>query len=121
MDPIIKAENLELWYGEHQALRSISMDIMPQKICALIGPSGCGKSTFLKTLNRMNDLVPNCRIQGRISFKGEDIYADGTDVTELRTKIGMVFQKPNPFPMSIYDNIAYGPRLHGVRSKAKLD
>ena len=119
--PIIKAENLELWYGEHQALRSVSMDIMPQKITALIGPSGCGKSTFLKTLNRMNDLVPNCRIQGRISFKGEDIYADSTDVTELRTKIGMVFQKPNPFPMSIYDNIAYGPRLHGVRSKAKLD
>ena len=119
--PIIKAENLQLWYGEHQALRSIGMDIMPQKITALIGPSGCGKSTFLKTLNRMNDLVPNCRIQGRISFKGEDIYADGTDVTELRTKIGMVFQKPNPFPMSIYDNIAYGPRLHGVRSKAKLD
>ena len=99
--PIIKAENLQLWYGEHQALRSIGMDIMPQKITALIGPSGCGKSTFLKTLNRMNDLVPNCRIQGRISFKGEDIYADGTDVTELRTKIGMVFQKPNPFPMSI--------------------
>ena len=119
--PIIKAENLQLWYGEHQALRSIGMDIMPQKITALIGPSGCGKSTFLKTLNRMNDLVPNCRIQGRISFKGEDIYADGTDVTELRTRIGMVFQKPNPFPMSIYDNIAYGPRLHGVRSKAKLD
>ena len=119
--PIIKAENLQLWYGEHQALRSVSMDIMPQKITALIGPSGCGKSTFLKTLNRMNDLVPNCRIQGRISFKGENIYADGTDVTELRTKIGMVFQKPNPFPMSIYDNIAYGPRLHGVRSKAKLD
>ena len=121
MDPIIKAENLELWYGEHQALRSISMDIMPQKICALIGPSGCGKSTFLKTLNRMNDLVPDCRIEGRVSFKGEDIYAEGTDVTQLRTKIGMVFQKPNPFPMSIYDNIAYGPRLHGVRSKAKLD
>ena len=119
--PIIKAENLQLWYGEHQALRSIGMDIMPQKITALIGPSGCGKSTFLKTLNRMNDLVPNCRIQGRISFKAEDIYADGTDVTELRTKIGMVFQKPNPFPMSIYDNIAYGPRTHGVRSKAQLD
>lgn len=119
--PIIKAENLELWYGEHQALRSVSMDIMPQKITALIGPSGCGKSTFLKTLNRMNDLVPNCRIQGRISFKGEDIYADGTDVTELRTKIGMVFQKPNPFPMSIYDNIAYGPRLHGHPSHAELD
>ena len=119
--PIIKAENLQLWYGEHQALRSIGMDIMPQKITALIGPSGCGKSTFLKTLNRMNDLVPNCRIQGRISFKGEDIYADGTDVTELRTKIGMVFQKPNPFPMSIYDNITYGPKLHGVRNKAELD
>ena len=121
MDPIIKAENLELWYGEHQALRSISMDIMPQKICALIGPSGCGKSTFLKTLNRMNDLVPDCRIEGRVSFKGEDIYAEGTDVTQLRTKIGMVFQKPNPFPMSIYDNITYGPKLHGNHSKAELD
>lgn len=121
MDPIIKAENLELWYGEHQALRSISMDIMPQKICALIGPSGCGKSTFLKTLNRMNDLVPDCRIEGRVSFKGEDIYAEGTDVTQLRTKIGMVFQKPNPFPMSIYDNIAYGPRTHGITSRVKLD
>ena len=119
--PIIKAENLQLWYGEHQALRSIGMDIMPQKITALIGPSGCGKSTFLKTLNRMNDLVPNCRIQGRISFKGEDIYADGTDVTELRTKIGMVFQKPNPFPMSVYDNIAYGPRTFGIHNRRELD
>ena len=119
--PIIKAENLQLWYGEHQALRSIGMDIMPQKITALIGPSGCGKSTFLKTLNRMNDLVEGIRIEGELLFEGQDIYAPSCDVTELRKNVGMVFQKPNPFPMSIYDNVAYGPKVHGVRKREELD
>ena len=119
--PIIKAENLELWYGEHQALRSVSMDIMPQKITALIGPSGCGESTFLKTLNRMNDLVPGVRIEGDVRLKGQDIFARDMELTDLRRRVGMVFQKANPFPMSIYDNITYGPKLHGVRTKAKLD
>lgn len=104
-----------------QALRDINISVQEGSITALIGPSGCGKSTFLKTLNRMNDLVPDVRITGSVKYRGKDIFAPGTDVNELRRQIGMVFQKPNPFPMSIYDNIAYGPRTHGIRSKAKLD
>ncbi len=118
---ILKAEGLDLFYGEHQALKSISMDIPEHRITALIGPSGCGKSTFLKTINRMNDLVPGVTIKGKITYHGQDIYGPGLDVTWLRKRIGMVFQKPNPFPMSIYDNVAYGPRTHGVRSRKKLD
>ena len=121
MKEIIKAENLNLWYDANQALKSICLAIPEKRITALIGPSGCGKSTFLKTLNRMNDLVPDVRITGSVKYRGKDIFAPGTDVNELRRQIGMVFQKPNPFPMSIYDNIAYGPRTHGIRSKAKLD
>ena len=121
MDPILQVKDLDLWYGAHQALHSVSMDIPEKSITALIGPSGCGKSTFLKTLNRMNDLVPGVKITGEVRYRGEDIYAPGTDVCRLRREIGMVFQKPNPFPMSIYDNIAYGPRTHGIRSKARLD
>jgi len=121
MDPILQVKDLDLWYGAHQALHSVSMDIPEKSITAFIGPSGCGKSTFLKTLNRMNDLVPGVKITGEVRYRGEEIYAPGTDVCRLRREIGMVFQKPNPFPMSIYDNIAYGPRTHGIRSKAKLD
>ena len=121
MDPILQVKDLDLWYGDHQALHSVSMDIPEKSITAFIGPSGCGKSTFLKTLNRMNDLVPGVKITGQVRYRGEDIYAPGTDVFRLRREIGMVFQKPNPFPMSIYDNIAYGPRTHGIRSKARLD
>ena len=121
MDPILQVKDLDLWYGAHQALHSVSMDIPEKSITAFIGPSGCGKSTFLKTLNRMNDLVPGMKITGEVRYRGEDIYAPGTDVCRLRREIGMVFQKPNPFPMSIYDNIAYGPRTHGIRSKARLD
>ena len=121
MDPILQVKDLDLWYGTHQALHSVSMDIPEKSITAFIGPSGCGKSTFLKTLNRMNDLVPGVKITGEVRYRGEDIYAPGTDVCRLRREIGMVFQKPNPFPMSIYDNIAYGPRTHGIRSKARLD
>ena len=121
MDPILQVKDLDLWYGAHQALHSVSMDIPEKSITAFIGPSGCGKSTFLKTLNRMNDLVPGVKITGEVRYRGEDIYAPGTDVCRLRREIGMVFQKPNPFPMSIYDNIAYGPRTHGIRSKARLD
>ena len=121
MDPILQVKDLDLWYGAHQALHSVSMDIPEKSITAFIGPSGCGKSTFLKTLNRMNDLVPGVKITGQVRYRGEDIYAPGTDVCRLRREIGMVFQKPNPFPMSIYDNIAYGPRTHGIRSKARLD
>ena len=121
MDPILQVKDLDLWYGAHQALHSVSMDIPEKSITAFIGPSGCGKSTFLKTLNRMNDLVPGVKITGEVRYRGEDIYALGTDVCRLRREIGMVFQKPNPFPMSIYDNIAYGPRTHGIRSKARLD
>ena len=121
MDPILQVKDLDLWYGAHQALHSVSMDIPEKSITAFIGPSGCGKSTFLKTLNRMNDLVPGVKIAGEVRYRGEDIYAPGTDVCRLRREIGMVFQKPNPFPMSIYDNIAYGPRTHGIRSKTKLD
>ena len=121
MDPISQVKDLDLWYGAHQALHSVSMDIPEKSITAFIGPSGCGKSTFLKTLNRMNDLVPGVKITGEVRYRGGDIYAPGTDVCRLRREIGMVFQKPNPFPMSIYDNIAYGPRTHGIRSKARLD
>ena len=121
MDPILQVKDLVLWYGAHQALHSVSMDIPEKSITAFIGPSGCGKSTFLKTLNRMNDLVPGVKITGEVRYRGGDIYAPGTDVCRLRREIGMVFQKPNPFPMSIYDNIAYGPRTHGIRSKARLD
>ena len=120
MDPILQVKDLDLWYGAHQALHSVSMDIPEKSITAFIGPSGCGKSTFLKTLNRMNDLVPGVKITGEVRSRGGDIYAPGTDVCRRR-EIGMVFQKPNPFPMSIYDNIAYGPRTHGIRSKTKLD
>ena len=121
MQAIIRTEHLNLWYGEHQALHDINMAIGANRITALIGPSGCGKTTFLKTINRMSDLVPNCRIEGRVQYNGKDIFAKDVDVTQLRTKIGMVFQKANPFPMSIYDNIAYGPRLQGIRSRADLD
>ncbi len=120
MSDIISAKNLNLWYGTNQALKNINLSIPEREITALIGPSGCGKSTFLKTLNRMNDLVEGCRIEGEITFGGTDIYKD-IDVNDLRKRIGMVFQKPNPFPMSIYDNIAYGPRIHGIKAKGKLD
>ena len=121
MNDLISVKNLNLWYGAHQALHDINLDIPEKSITALIGPSGCGKSTFLKTLDRMNDLIPSVRITGEVRYDGQDIYAPGVDVNELRRAIGMVFQKPNPFPMSIYDNVAYGPRTHGVRNKAKLD
>ncbi len=117
----ISVKDLNLYYGQNHALKDVSMDIEANKVTAFIGPSGCGKSTFLKTLNRMNDLVDNVRIEGTIKLDGEDIYADGIDTTLLREKVGMVFQQPNPFPMSIYDNIAYGPRVHGIRDKHKLD
>ena len=121
MPAILSAHDLSLWYGAHQALHNISIDIPEKSITALIGPSGCGKSTFLKTLNRMNDLVSGVKITGEVTYEGENIYDPSVDVNELRKSIGMVFQKPNPFPMSIYDNIAYGPRTHGIRNKAKLD
>ena len=121
MSNIITSENLCLWYGETQALKGISMEIPENSITALIGPSGCGKSTFLKTLNRMNDLIQGVKIIGTVKYQGQDIFAPSVDVNLLRRDIGMVFQKPNPFPMSVYDNVAYGPRTHGVRSKAKLD
>ena len=113
---ILAARDLDLWYGTFQALKRISIDIPERKVTALIGPSGCGKSTFLKTLDRMNDLVPGIKITGSLQYRGQEIYAPEVDVTWLRKQIGMVFQKPNPFPMSIYDNIAYGPRTHGVRN-----
>lgn len=115
------ARDLDLFYGENHALKKVSMDINEREITALIGPSGCGKSTFLKTLNRMNDLVPNVKITGKVVLDGEDIFDKRVDVTLLRKKVGMVFQSPNPFPMSIYDNIAYGPRLHGIRRRVQLD
>ena len=121
MSNIISVKDLCLWYGEHQALFDISMDIPEKSITALIGPSGCGKSTFLKTLNRMNDLIPGVKITGEVKYNGTDIFDSGVDVNELRRQVGMVFQKPNPFPMSIYDNVAYGPRTHGIHNKAKLD
>ena len=116
----IQISGLDLFYGNFQALKNINLDIEEKEITAFIGPSGCGKSTLLKTLNRMNDLVEGCRINGKVTLDGEDIYKD-LDVNHLRKRVGMVFQKPNPFPMSVYDNIAYGPRTHGIRSKAKLD
>ena len=118
-EPIITVKGLNLWYGQTQALKNISINIPEKSITALIGPSGCGKSTFLKTLNRMNDMIPGVKITGDVRFHGEDIFA--AEVNGLRRQVGMVFQKPNPFPMSIYDNIAYGPRTHGVRNKARLD
>ena len=118
-EPIITVKGLNLWYGQTQALKNISIDIPEKSITALIGPSGCGKSTFLKTLNRMNDLIPGVKITGDVRFHGEDIFA--AEVNGLRRQVGMVFQKPNPFPMSIYDNVAYGPRTHGIRNKARLD
>ena len=121
MSNAITAKNLCLWYGSAQALKNINIQIPENNITALIGPSGCGKSTFLKTLNRMNDLIPGVKITGEVRYLDTDIFAPGLDVNALRKEIGMVFQKPNPFPMSIYDNIAYGPRTHGVKNKAKLD
>ena len=121
MSNIFTVHDLNLWYGSTQALHHVDMDIPEQSITALIGPSGCGKSTFLKTLERMNDLVPGVRIEGTVEYDGKNIFAPDVDVNELRRQVGMVFQKPNPFPMSIYDNVAYGPRTHGVRSRAKLD
>lgn len=117
----IAMRNLDLYYGNFQALKGLNMEIPANQITAFIGPSGCGKSTCIKTINRMNDLVAGCRITGKVSIDGEDIYDPRTDVTLLRKRAGMVFQKPNPFPMSIYDNIAYGPRVHGIRSKKRLD
>ncbi len=120
MTDIIRAEALNLWYDTNHALKEINLAIPEKQITALIGPSGCGKSTFLKTLNRMNDLIEGCRIEGLVALDGIDIYKD-IDVNILRRRVGMVFQKPNPFPMSIYDNIAYGPRIHGIKSKVKLD
>ena len=117
----VKVENLNLYYGENHALKDVNMDIQENAVTAFIGPSGCGKSTFLKTLNRMNDLVDGVRIEGKVLLDGEDIYDTAVDTTILRKKVGMVFQQPNPFPMSIYDNIAYGPRVHGIRDKKRLD
>lgn len=121
MSEIMTAKNLCLWYGENQALKNINISIPEKSITALIGPSGCGKSTFIKTLNRMNDLIPIVKITGEVFYNGRSIFDKNVDVNELRRDIGMVFQKPNPFPMSIYDNIAYGPRTHGITSKVKLD
>ena len=118
---IITVKDLCLWYGTTQALKNINIEIPERSITALIGPSGCGKSTFLKTLNRMNDLIPSVRIEGKVTYGGQDIFASSVDVNDLRKEIGMVFQKPNPFPMSIYDNIAYGPRTHGIKNKIQLD
>ena len=121
MNNIMTARDLCLWYSQAQALKNINMDIAENSITALIGPSGCGKSTFLKTLNRMNDLVPGVKITGQVCYREEDIYGKNVDVNQLRREVGMVFQKPNPFPMSIYDNIAYGPRTHGIRKRGELD
>lgn len=121
MNDIITVKNMCLWYGGHKALNDININIPGKSITALIGPSGCGKSTFLKSLDRMNDLIPGVKITGDIRYKDKDIFDASVDVNELRREIGMVFQKPNPFPMSIYDNIAYGPRTHGIKSRAKLD
>ena len=117
----MSAKNLDLWYGEFHALKSVSLDMESNSVTALIGPSGCGKSTFLKTLNRMNDLIEGVRIEGDVRLDGEDIFRKNCDLAALRKRVGMVFQKPNPFPMSIYDNIAYGPRIHGIRRKKQLD
>ena len=121
MNPILSVKDLCLWYGSTQALKHITLDLPEKSITALIGPSGCGKSTFLKTLNRMNDLVPGVKITGRVEYRGQNSFDPAVNVNELRRQIGMVFQKPNPFPMSIYDNIAYGPRTHGITGRARLD
>ena len=121
MSSIISVKDMCLWYGEHQALKNINIEIPEKSITAFIGPSGCGKSTFLKTLNRMNDLIPSVKITGDVRYDGADIFSREVDVNHLRKEIGMVFQKPNPFPMSIYDNVAYGPRTHGIKSKVQLD
>lgn len=121
MSSIITVKDLCLWYGSQQALKNINIQVPEKSITALIGPSGCGKSTFLKTLNRMNDLIPGVRITGEVCYREQNIFGQGVDVSELRREIGMVFQKPNPFPMSIYDNVAYGPRTHGIKNRAKLD
>ena len=118
---IISVKDMCLWYGDHQALKNVNIEIPEKSITAFIGPSGCGKSTFLKTLNRMNDLIPGVKITGDIRYEGTDIFSKEVDVNNLRKEIGMVFQKPNPFPMSIYDNIAYGPRTHGITNKVELD
>ena len=118
---VLSAEHMNLYYGTFQALKDVNLTVDEHAVTALIGPSGCGKSTFIKTLNRMNDLVPGVRVEGKILYRGRDIFEKGLDVTLLRKRIGMVFQKPNPFPMSVYDNVAYGPRLHGVHSKKELD
>lgn len=121
MENKIEAKNLDLFYGDKHALKSVNLDIKTNKITAFIGPSGCGKSTFLKTLNRMNDYVKNVKITGSVTLDNEDIYDNRVDTTVLRKKVGMVFQQPNPFPMSIYDNVAYGPRIHGIKNKKQLD
>ena len=121
MEPILEAKSLNLWYGPNHALHDVSVAIPERQITAFIGPSGCGKSTFLRTLNRMNDLIPSVKIEGEVDFHGKNIYDGGVDPTLLRKRIGMVFQKANPFPMSIYDHVAYGPRTHGIRNHAKLD
>lgn len=118
---IFSVSSLNLYYGKNHALKNISIDIPERSITAIIGPSGCGKSTFLKCLDRMNDLVPGVKVTGKVLFKGKNIYDKDVDVVELRKKVGMVFQKPNPFPMSVYDNVAYGPRVHGIKDKARLD
>lgn len=120
-EKIITVKNLDLYYGDHKALNGISIDIEKNSITAFIGPSGCGKSTFLRTLNRMNDLIPNVKIEGEVIYDGKNIYDKNEDIYNLRKEVGMVFQKPNPFPMSIYDNVAYGPRTHGIHNKEKLD
>ena len=121
MSDIFTVNDLNLWYGAAQALHHVSLSVPEKSITALIGPSGCGKSTFLKTLDRMNELIPGVRVEGQVLYRGEDIYAPSVDVNRLRREVGLVFQKPNPFPMSIYDNVAYGPRTHGVRNRAQLD
>lgn len=120
-EKIISVKNLDLYYGDHKALNGINMDIERNSITAFIGPSGCGKSTFLRTLNRMNDLIPNVKIEGEVIYNNQNIYDKNVDIYNLRKEVGMVFQKPNPFPMSIYDNVAYGPRTHGIHNKEKLD
>jgi phosphate transport system ATP-binding protein len=121
MNPKISTKSLNLYYGDHHALKDVSLDVEPNTVTAFIGPSGCGKSTFLRTLNRMNDLIDSVRIQGEVLFDGQEIYSPGVDVVELRKRVGMVFQRPNPFPMSIFDNIAYGPRTHGLKDRARLN
>lgn len=120
-DPHIITENFSIFYGEHEAVKGVSFTIPKNEVTAIIGPSGCGKSTYLRAINRMNDLIPVCHVKGSLKFDGSDIYDSSLDVVQLRKRVGMVFQKPNPFPKSIYDNIAYGPRLHGIKSKADLD